>query len=589
MRRTLAAAALVALAVAACSGPVDPNAGTGAGDDEAEYGGTLRIASLASDIDALDPVVGYTTDSWQILRAITRQLVTFPGSTEDLGSDTELVGDLAESWDVSDDGRTHTFHLRDGIRYTGATDREIVAADFVYAIKRFCDPNKQVAAINYFNLIFSGFTDYCAEFAATVPPGDPLASKAFIDGHEIAGVSAPDDKTLVLTSDSKNYDFLSILAMNFVSPLPEEVVGEYVGDSLELRRNYPSSGPYAIESYEPGQELVLRKDPDYDHDGDPVRRAYADEIVVDFTTNTEDAVVQKIQSGEADLSLYLSSPPIATIQQYTAQNSDDIHDSDGAGARFITLNTQPSATSPASEALRTLEVRQALAYAVNKAHLVQVFGGELAARPLGQILISTILGHEPFDPYETPGHEGDPERARQLLADAGYPDGIEFRAIYRATALDEAIATTLQEDLAAAGIRLELIKVGQNEYWGYAQNPQNPWDLNLSAGFAPDWQGDSTRMLLGGWLNSDASACGPGNVQAICYDNPELNRLGAEAFVSDDPAPLWAEADRLVSADLPWIPLVELRKIVITSADLRHFVWANVPVNADITNVSVAP
>jgi peptide/nickel transport system substrate-binding protein len=577
----LTAATVVALA--ACSGSQTASESS---SGEAEYGGTLNIASLQSDLDALDPLTGYTTDSWQILRAITRQLVTFPGSTKDLGSDNKIVPDLAESWDISEDGTTYTFHLRDGVNYSGAATRPIVAGDFVYGIKRFCDPNKQVAAINYFNLIFSGFPEYCDEFAK-VEPGDPARSKEFIDTHEIPGVSAPDDKTLVLRSDSKNYDFLSILAMNFVSPLPEEVSAKYVGDSLEFRQNYPSSGPYQISEYSPGNSLVLTKVANYNAEADPVRKAYVDEIVVDFTANTEDAVVQKIQTGEADLSLYLSSPPIATIASYTSSNSPYIHTSEGAGAKFITLNTQPSSTTTGSEAVRKPEVRQALSYAVNRAILVQGVGGPTVAEPTGQILIPTILGYEEFDPYPTEGSAGDPAKAKALLAQAGYPNGLELNAIYQGNAISESNATTLKESLAKSGITLNLIKVPSGEYWGYAQNPANPWDVNLSAGFAPDWQGDSTRMLLGGWLNSDASECGPGNVQAICYSNPTLNALGEEAFGSDDPGPIWTEADQVTSKDLPWIPLYAQRKVVITSDRLTNFTWANVPVNADITNVGV--
>ncbi|VDR24856.1 Dipeptide-binding protein [Raoultella terrigena] len=68
---------------------------------------------------------------------VTRQLVTYPGSSSSLKDDTTLVGDLAKSWDVSADGKTYTFHLRDGIRFAGPTTRPIVAKDFVYAIKRF--------------------------------------------------------------------------------------------------------------------------------------------------------------------------------------------------------------------------------------------------------------------------------------------------------------------------------------------------------------------------------------------------------------------------------------------------------------------
>lgn len=587
-RRTRLAVLLAVSAsvlLSACSGSADSTQGA---QGEPEYGGTLKIASLQSDLDALDPLTGYSTDSWQILRATTRQLVTFPGSQKDLGSDTELQGDLAESWDISEDGKTYTFHLRDDIAFSGSSTREIVADDFVYAVKRFCDPNKQVAAINYFHLIFIGFTEYCDRFAKEVKAGDPAESYDFIKNNDIPGIQAKDDKTLVITSDSKNYDTLSILALNFVSPLPEEVASKYVGDSLEFRKNYPSSGPYEVTSYEPGKELVLSKAENYNHDADPARKAYVDTIEIDFTANSEDAIVQKIKSGEADLSLYLQSPPISTIQQYTAEDSPYIYSSDGAGAGFIILNTNPKVKTEGSDAVRNLKVRQALAYAINKANIVQVQGGPVVAKPLGQIIISNQLGFKEFNPYKTEDDKGDPAKAKQLLAEAGYPDGLKLRAIYRPTALQEAVATTVKEDVAKAGIDLDLTKLSPDETWSYVQDEKNAWDISINnPGFAPDWQGDGTRMLLGGWLNSDGAPCGPGNPAAICYDNPELNKLAKQAFGSDDPGPIWEKADELVSADLPWIPTVEIRKVVITSERVRNWTWANIPVNADITNVAV--
>ncbi|ROO84233.1 peptide/nickel transport system substrate-binding protein [Actinocorallia herbida] len=583
--RSVGAAALAAL-LTACSGNA-PVTGDAQGGEAPKAGGTLRIASLQSDIDALDPLTGYTIDSWEVMRAVTRQLVTYRGSTTDIRDDTEIVPDLAKSWDVSEDGKTYTFHLRDGVKYSGSATREIVAKDFVYGIKRFCDPNKQVAAINYFHLAFSGFTEYCDAFAK-VPAGDPAKSKEFIDAHEISGVSAPDDKTLVLKSDTKNYDFLPILSMNFVSPLPEEVASKYVGDSLEFRKNYPSSGPYEISSYEPGRALVLTKVKGYDHAGDPARKAYVDKIEVDFTTNTEDAVVQKIQSGDADLSLYLDTPPLATLQQFQTSKSANLHSSDSGAANFITINAQKGVDSDGVKALKDLKVRQAIAYAVNKANLVQAQGGKIAAKPNGQIITSTILGHEAYDPYATKDSAGDPAKAKQLLAEAGYPDGLELDAVYRVTAQFETIAVTLKEDLAKAGIELNLIAIPSAQFHPYLQDPESRWDIALSGMFAPDWQGPSTRMLLGGWLNSDAAPCGKGNVYAICYDNADLNELAAEAFPSDDPGPIWAKADKLVSDDLPWIPLFEKRKVVITSDHVRNWTWSSLAVGADLTNLAVS-
>ncbi len=553
---------------------------------EPQYGGTLRIASLQADLDAFDPLTGYSTDSWEILRAVTRQLVTYPGASTDIKDDTKLVPDLAKSWDVSDEGKTYTFHLKDDVFFSGPIDRKIVAGDFVYNIKRFCDPNKQVAAINYFNLAISGFKAYCEEFAK-VPTGDLTATKAFIDAHEISGVSAPDDKTMVIKSDSKNYDFLNILSMNFVSPLPPEVASKYFPDSAEFRKNFPSSGPYYVDSYQDGQKLVLKKAKNFKPESDEARKAYVDEIVVDFTANSEDSIVQKIEAGEADLSLYLDTPPRTAIRRFQTQKAEQLHSSNSGAANFITFNARPEAQSDGANALRKPEVRQALTYAVNRTHLVQVQGGPIAAVPLSQIITSTILGYEAFDPYPTEGNKGDAAKAKELLAKAGYPNGVKFDAIYRTTAQFEAIAVAVKEDVAAAGIELNLIPVPPTQWYAFIQDAKSRWDISLGGQFAPDWQGPSTRMLLGGWLNSDASPCGTGNVNSICYSNAELNKLAAEAFPSDNPGPIWTKADKIVSADIPWIPLFEKRKIAITSDRITHWAWSSLAVQADITNIAV--
>jgi len=550
-------------------------------------GGTLKIASLQPDLDAFDPLTGYSVDSWEILRAVTRQLVTYPGSTQSLKDDTTLVGDLATSWDVSADGKTYTFHLRDGIRFAGPTTRPIVAKDFVYAIKRFCDPNKQVAAVNYFNLAFSGFADYCQAFSK-VATGDLAASKAFIDGHEIAGVSAPDDKTLVLRSDSKNYDFLNILSMNFVTPLPEEIASRYFPDSQEFRKNFPSSGPYEVASYVSGQKLLLTKVKDYNHAEDPARKAWVDAIEVSFTGNNEDSILQRIQAGDADLSLYLDVPPQAAVRQYLLKKSPYLHAANSGAANFIAINAQPQAKSAGATALRDLRVRQALAYAVNKSHLVQAQGGKIAALPLGQIITSTLLGHTPFDPYATTDNKGDPEKASALLKEAGLANGLTLDLVYRANNQFSTLAVILKEDLARSGIRLNLIPVPPPQFMAYLQRPENRWDLALGQ-TSPDWQGPATRMLLGGWLNSDASPCGRGNVYAICYSNNKLNQLAKQAYSSDAPGPVWQEADRLVSADLPWIPLFEKRRIAVTSERVTNWTWSSLATQADITNIALKP
>lgn len=298
--------------------------------------------------------------------------------------------------------------------------------------------------------------------------------------------------------------------------------------------------------------------------------------------------MQRIQAGDADLSLYLDVPPQAAVRQYLLKKSPYLHAANSGAANFIAINAQPQAKSAGATALRDLRVRQALAYAVNKSHLVQAQGGKIAALPLGQIITSTLLGHEPFDPYATTDSKGDPEKAKALLKEAGLADGLTLDLVYRANNQFSTLAVILKEDLARSGIRLNLIPVPPPQFMSYLQSPENRWDLALGQ-TSPDWQGPATRMLLGGWLNSDASPCGRGNVYAICYSNDKLNQLAKQAYSSDNPGPIWQEADRLVSADLPWIPLFEKRRIAVTSERVTNWTWSSLATQADITNIALKP
>ncbi|GAA3680898.1 ABC transporter substrate-binding protein [Arthrobacter ginkgonis] len=548
-------------------------------------GGTLKIAKVG-DFSALDPLIAYAVDDWGVMRATQRQLVTYAGSPTDIKSDTQLVGDLAEKWTVSDDGLVYTFTLKDDIHFTGAADREITAEDFVYQIKRFPDPNKQVAAINYFNSAIKGFEEFSEKFRKEVKPGDPAASYKFQQENEIEGVKALDSKTLQFTLTGKAYDFLGILSMGFVSPQPAEVVSQYTGDSLDYRQHYVSSGAYAVTEYTPDQKLVLTKDADYNQASDP-RKNYADEIVIDTTSDSAATAVQKVQTGDAHFSLQEGVPPITAIQQYVTKNSPYIVSAASGSESAIGFNLQPNATTEGQKAIRELKVRQAIAYAANKANLVQNRGGEIAGSPTGQIITSTILGYEKFDPYATEGSKGDPEKAKQLLAEAGYPDGITLNTAYRSNEASTKEATSLQEDLAKANITLNLVPVNESEFHGLLQNEPEKYDIIANLVYAPDWQGDSTRMILGGWLNSDVSPCGPGNVYGICYDNPELNKLASEAFASDTPGPIWTQADQVASTDLAWVPVYERNAIFILSEDVTYYQWSNLATGPDPTGIAV--
>jgi len=581
-RRTfIAAAAAVGLLAAGCSG--GGSSGGGASGDG--YGGTLRVASVG-EIDALDPLIAYSSESWQVIRALTRQLVTYPGSPESIGADTEIVPDLAESWEVSPDGLTYTFTLRDGIKFSGATDREITAHDFVYAIKRFPDPNAQVSAITYYNALLEGFREYADEFAK-VPTGDLKAAKEFIDTHEISGVTALDDKTLQLKLTQPASDFLDILTLNFVSPVPEEIVSNYFADSLEFRQNYASSGPYYIESYEQGKQLRLKKVPDYNGEGDP-RHAYVDEIVFDTTVASADAASQQLQTGTADIGLYVRAYPANVIAQYKKTDPDHLHISPSGSAVFISWNNPEQPTTDGQRALKDLRVRQAFNYALDKADIVRGLGGPDAAIVSNEILTSTIVGYTGENPYPTPDDKGDPDKARALLAEAGHPD-LTLNLVYRNNPEYEKIATSVQNAAKRAGIDVRITPI-PGDSWGALnaflsdKSKLDEWDLAITT-WTPDWQGNSARMTLGGWLDSEFAPGGTWN--GVTYHNPELNAVVRKAFAAQDPTADWQQANRIATRDLAWFPLVERVKSVPTSDRVTNWTWQSLGNGADITNIAV--
>lgn len=581
-RRVIAVALSTTLLVAACGRGDDRSAAV----DPAELsGGTLHVASVG-DVDALDPLIAYSAESWQVIRATTRQLVTYAGNKDGIGKDTEVVPDLAESWDISPDRKTYTFHLRDNINFSGASTRPITAQDFVYAVKRFPDPNAQVSAITYYNALFEGFKEYSDEFAK-VPTGDLAAVKNFIDSHDISGLKAVDDKTLQLTLTQPASDILDILTLNFVTPLPEEVVSKYFADSLEFRKNYVSSGPYYIESLDPGKQLTLAKVPEYNAAGDP-RKAYADKIVFDTTVSSADAVSQQLQTGTADIGLYVRAFPANVIAQYKKTDPEHLHASASGSAIFISQNNPADPKTPAQQAFKDLRVRQAFNYSLNRADVVRGLGGPDSAIPSNEILTSTIVGYTGKNPYPTPEDKGDPDKAKALLAEEGKP-GLTVNVAYRNNPEFEKIATSVQTSAARAGINVKLTPIAADSWGAFDaflgdKTKLDQWDLAIT-NWTPDWQGNSARMTLGGWLDSDFAPGGTWN--GVTYHNPRLNEAVNRAFAAQDPTADWQEANTIATEDLAWFPLIERVKTVPTSDRVTNWTWQSLGNNADITNIAV--
>jgi ABC-type transport system substrate-binding protein len=209
-----------------------------------------------------------------MFRTFTRQPVSYPADTN-IERMMTPVADLAttiptvENGGVSRDRRTWAFHLRRDVRWNTSPPRPVVAADVVRAFKMLCNPVSPVGAPGYYVPNIGGMQTYCSGFSRI--ESTPQAIRNWIESHEIAGVSAPDDTTFVLRLVRPTPDLLSVLAMPFVSPVPSEYL-DYLPDGADWRQHTLSNGPHAIARYVPNREYLLVRNPGMGGNVGPVAR-----------------------------------------------------------------------------------------------------------------------------------------------------------------------------------------------------------------------------------------------------------------------------------------------------------------------------
>jgi peptide/nickel transport system substrate-binding protein len=516
----------LALVAVGCAGRDGDDGGDGV------RGGTLRVLS-ADDITGLDTAVNYTPNGLAIARAYARTLYSYnlAGSRD---QDTVPVPDIADGpAQLSADQRTYTFRLRAGVRYASPVNREVTAADFITAIQRLYYDKKSPS------------------------PGQPYAdliagARRFGAGkaRSISGLAAPDARTLTITLDQPAYDFLAILTLPLFAPVPGEYAASYtVGDNYS--GHVVGSGPYTPTTYDPGRSVVLVRNPHWDPATDPLRRAWVDRIRI--TLNVKIASIQRaIDRGDADLSLDSHVPQT----QLAALRADPER------SRRLSVNTTGNllylalGTHRAAGAIADVRVRQAVNYAIDKVAYRDALAGKFA--PQGE-LASTILapdslGYRPYDLYPTPGGRGDPAKAKALLAQAGYPNGLTLGFVTLGSGRYAAARKPIEASLAKAGIDLKVKTYEGPDLWEKSLNVpskrlehqlgQTIWNL--------DYLGDNARQTIVPLFD--------GRYRNISeYNNPDVNRLIDRALAESDQtrrAALWAELDQRIMRDAPLVPLL---------------------------------
>ena len=482
----------------------------------------ILVVGHAESTDSLDPARGFTGTTGIVNRVTYDTLVTFPD--EDASSIEPM---LATDWSVSDDGLSYTFNLRDDVVFWDGSP--MTASDVVFSFNRL----KNV----------KGGPSFLAD--------------------NIDGVEAVDDTTVVVTLASVNPSFLAELPNYAFSISSEAVVTANGGTAGEdaaetdtaegfLNDTSAGTGPYILEKWDPLVETVLVRNDNYWGE-----QPYFDRIII---ANIAEAATQKValEAGDIDLALDLSADQISDME-----GNEDIAITTQLGniTHFILMNQDPEIGGPVSDPLVQRAVRLALDYEGYQL----LWGG---AQPVSNLPIglpgALAMG-------DVPGRDLD--TARELLAEAGYPDGFEITLSYPDfgwQGVDMNInAQKLQSDLAEVGIDVTLnageLGVSLEEYrqglQGFAYWFWGPDKLDMV---------DFLSFLPGGKVASERTNWNNDNA------DPELVELIAQAMVETDEmvrTDLYAQLQRYNQESGPYAPFNQPDIQIAFAADLQGYIW----------------
>lgn len=379
---------------------------------------------IGPDPETIDPALNSAVDGGNMLLHSHECLLI-------VDQDGKLQPGQAESYEVSEDGLTWTFHLREGLKWSDGSD--LTANDFVYSWKRVCDP---LVAAPYAETVLGMVKGYEDAIGGNL---DALA------------VTAPDDLTLVVELNAPCSYFGSLAAFATLSPVQQATV-EANGDAWATApETYISNGPFYMTEWVPGSHITFSKNPYYWN---------ADAIKLDrlkfVLMEDSNAAYSAYQTGDV---LMIKDVPTEEIP--SLQGNPEFYVDPIIGTYYVSLNIQ---RAPFDNA----DVRKALSLAVDREYVASTLmqGTYSAASNFmgpgwidtdGSEFMSNANGGKPY--IDTTNYEANLEEAKQLLADAGYPDGEGFPTITYTTndaGYHKVVAEYLQQAWAELGIDLQV-------------------------------------------------------------------------------------------------------------------------------------
>lgn len=401
---------------AGCSGPVN------------HYGKTVFRYNEAANITTLDPA--YARD--QAIIWGTNQL--FNGLVQ-LNDNLEVLPCIARSWEIEDGGTTYIFHLNSKVKFhdnpafPDGVGRFVTAQDFVFSFARIIDP-------------------------AVASPGAWIFN--WVKRQNLAKpFEALDDSTFAIYLNNPFPPFLSLLTMQYCSVVPHEAIQYYGAD---FRRNPVGTGPFLFKMWEEGVKLVLVKNPDYFETIDGQQLPYLDAVSVTFVADKQSVFLEFIK-GSLDFMSGLD--PSYKDELLTSQGT--LQKKYQGRIRLITqpyLNTEyfgfvvdGNGKGPTGNPVTDKAIRKAINLSFDRRKMIRYLRNNIGTPGLQGI---TPKGLPSFDPAIT-YYDFNPEKARLLLAEAGYPDGRGLNPIVLTTTPDYLdICKYIQRQVQTIGIDLRI-------------------------------------------------------------------------------------------------------------------------------------
>ncbi|HMM63016.1 MAG TPA: ABC transporter substrate-binding protein [Mesorhizobium sp.] len=530
---TVAAAALaLGLSAASAHAQADPNA---------KQGGSIVI-TYKDDVATLDPAIGYDWQNWSMIKSLFDGLMDYKPGT------TELVPDLAESYEISENGQTFTFKLRKGVKFHNG--REMTAEDVKYSIDRVVNPVTQSPGQGFFASI-KGYDE---------------AAEGKADG--VAGIVVVDPYTIKFELTRPDATFLHVMAINFSHVVPKEEVEKYGAD---FGKNPVGTGAFKLGEWTLGQRVVFEKNPDYWNKGVP----YLDSITFEIGQEPIVALL-RLQKGEIDIPG--DGIPPAKFQEVMNDPEQKARVVEGGQLHtgYVTMNTNIAPFD-------NVKVRQAVNMAINKERIVQLINNR--AVPANQPLPPSMPGYA----KDYKGYPYDPEKAKALLGEAGHADGFETDLYVMNTDPNPRIAQGIQQDLAAIGIKANIQALAQANVIA-AGGEKEGAPMIWSGGMA--WIADfpDPSNFYGPILGCGGAV--PGGWNWAWYCNTDLDKLAEQADSIVDPAKaeernkLWSEIYVKIMEDAPWAPVFNEQRFTLKSArmggaDNLYVDPVHIPVNYD--------